>query len=43
MTALADCYREYNRCCNEHRFDDLGGDVADDVIADGELHGVGRL
>jgi steroid delta-isomerase-like uncharacterized protein len=33
-------YRRYNRLCNEHRFDELGAFVADDVEVDGRARGL---
>ena len=37
---LAAFYRRYNECCNEHRFEDLPGFVADTVIVNGTDHGL---
>jgi aspartyl-tRNA synthetase len=34
-------YRRYNDRCNEHRFDELGEFVDDDVVVNGEEHGLG--
>jgi aspartyl-tRNA synthetase len=33
-------YRRYNKRCNDHRFDDLGDFVADDVKVNGEIQGL---
>ena len=33
-------YRRYNDACNDHRFDDLGEFVADDVMVDGTRVGL---
>jgi predicted ester cyclase len=38
-TGLAEFYRRYNACCNEHRFDDLPEFVAPDVVINGTDHG----
>ena len=37
---LAAFYRRYNRCCNEHRFEDLAEFVARDVAIDGTVRGL---
>jgi predicted ester cyclase len=37
---LAAFYRRYNACCNEHRLDDLGEFVAEDVVINGTDHGL---
>jgi steroid delta-isomerase-like uncharacterized protein len=37
---LSALYRRYNACCNEHRFDDLGAFVADDVVINGSRRGL---
>ena len=33
-------YRSYNEVCNAHRFDELAGFVADDVVVNGEPTGL---
>ncbi|RIQ35653.1 ester cyclase [Jiangella rhizosphaerae] len=33
-------YRDYLRVCNDHRFEDLGPFVADDVVVNGEPRGL---
>jgi hypothetical protein len=38
---LEDFYRRYNRCCNEHRFDELGDFVASDVRVNDATQGLG--
>jgi predicted ester cyclase len=37
---LAAFYRRYNAYCNEHRFDDFGEFVADDVVINGTDRGL---
>ena len=37
---LAEFYRRYNACCNEHRFEDLAQFVARDVVIDGTVGGL---
>jgi predicted ester cyclase len=37
---LASFYRRYNAYCNEHRFDDFGEFVADDVVINGTDRGL---
>src|SRR4051794_12299878 len=39
---LAAVYRRYNAACNEHRFAELGEFVAEDVVVNGEQHGLAR-
>ena len=39
-TELAAFYRRYNACCNEHRYEDLGEFVADDVVINGSDRGL---
>ena len=37
---LAEFYRRYNACCNEHRYDDLGEFVAPGVVINGTDRGL---
>jgi predicted ester cyclase len=37
---LAEFYRRYNACCNEHRFEDLHEFVAHDVVINGTDRGL---
>jgi predicted ester cyclase len=39
---LADFYRRYNRCCNDHAFGRLGEFVVDDIRVDDEPCGLAR-
>jgi aspartyl-tRNA synthetase len=40
LDELAGFYRRYNACCNDHRFEDLGEFVAQDVVVNGAEHGL---
>jgi len=40
MSDLAARYRRYLAICNEHRFADLAGFVAEDVVVNGERQGL---
>ena len=37
---LKDWYRRYNEVCNAHRFEELSGFVAEDVVVNGEPQGL---